>query len=492
MIQHLQGEQLWTEETIELGDPMSSDPSFYVSGNGLTMNLTKIDTSQVNNKKVGDYTARAVSPVNTFEYRISVRDTTPPELYIGNGQRQVLRTGVEYDPKIIGASASDLSGIAFIKYYIDGEETDKLFFDKASRPEVTVRATDGNMNMAEKTVKLVVDTPPRFYGVHDQYILMGRSAKDLDPVFAADDADGGITSRIITDFSGVDFSNIGDYRIKYEVKDSYGLEARAESTVHVVSSYQRVKEHADDCILTASDLAYAVEEGFFKSEPFESPDRKRVIDKCKVSLVNLLVENDDNISSGSAFIYEVDPDYIYMISVYHVTSELERKPVTITFYDGSSMRAAIRSVRLSAGNEAAMFKVPVKSVPYHVLVRLKEVAREDDIYDHVKAGTPLIEYSVMWRGGEKPQMIKDVKVISFELSYIQKKYVDGDSYFTATRESVSGMSGTAVFDYRGVLSGICSKTIYPLDDEEKRFRNGSDLLLKVDGLDDFSERKDSL
>lgn len=492
MNSYLQEEQLWTEETIELGDPLSSEPSFYVSGNAWIVDHTKIDTSEVNIKKVGDYTARTISPFDKFEYRISVRDTTPPELYIANGPRQVLCAGIEYDPEIIGAAASDLSGIAFIKYYIDGEETEKLYFDKASRPEVTIRATDGNMNMVEETVRLVVDTPPRFYGVHDQYILRGRSLKDLDPVFAADDVDGGLTSKIITDASGVDFGNIGDYRIKYEVKDSYGLEAKAWSTIHVVSSYQRVKEHEDDCVIKTSDLAFAVEEGFFESEPFESPDRKRVIDECKVSLVNLLVVNDDSVSSGSAFIYKVDPDYIYMVSVYHVTSELERKPVTITFYDGSSMRAAIKSVRLSAGNEAAMFKVPVKSVPYHVLVRLREVAREDDIYEHVKASTPLIEYSVMWRGGDKPQMVKDVKVISFELSYIQKKYVDGDSYFTATRASVSGMSGTAVFDYRGVLSGICSKTIYPLDDEEIKYRNGSDLLLKVDELDEFSERKDSL
>ena len=54
------------------------------------------------------------------------------------------------------------------------------------------------------------------------------------------------------------------------------------------------------------------------------------------------------------------------------------------------------------------------------------------------------------------------------------------------------MSGTAVFDYRGVLAGICSKTIYPLEDEEPKYRDGSDLVLKVDGLDELMERKDEI
>ena len=125
-------------------------------------------------------------------------------------------------------------------------------------------------------------------------------------------------------------------------------------------------------------------------------------------------------------------------------------------------------------------------MPYHVLVRLKEVATEDDIYDSMKAGTPLIEYCSMWRGGERDSIIKDVRVISLRLSAIQRKYVDGESYFTVTRESESGMSGTAVFDERGVLAGICSKTIMPLENERPQFRDGCDLVLRVDELDRFT------
>ncbi len=448
-----------------------------------------MDTSDLNSMKVGDYTVKSLSPFCEYDYKIHVRDTTPPELDTGTGWKEVLSTGKEYSPDIIGASATDLSGVVFIKYYYNGEEVDSLYFDKASRPEIIIRATDANQNKSEKSVKLIVDTPPRFFGIHDQYLLIGSKEEDLDPVFACDDADGGLTSKIEKDISGVDFNNIGDYRAEYSVKDSYGLEAKSQSTVHIVSSQQRVLAHRDDCTISSNDLSYAVEEGYFTYEPFSAPDRNRVLSECAPTLINLYVGHDDgSASSGSAFIYEIDKDYIYMYSVYHVTSVLEREPVTITFYDGSSARSAIRSVSLSAGNEAALFRIPVRIVPYHVLVRLKQVATEDDIYDHVKAGSPLIEYCKNWRGGEVPEIVKDVDVISFRLSNIQKQYVDGDSYYTATRESVSGMSGTAVFDYRGVLAGICSKTIYPLESETPQYRDGCDLILKVDHLEDLMER----
>ncbi|MCR4785616.1 MAG: hypothetical protein K5847_03065, partial [Lachnospiraceae bacterium] len=54
--------------------------------------------------------------------------------------------------------------------------------------------------------------------------------------------------------------------------------------------------------------------------------------------------------------------------------------------------------------------------------------------------------------------------------------------------SESGMSGTAIFDERGILSGICSKTMMPLSEEEPRFRDGCDFLLMVDGLPELLER----
>lgn len=493
MIPGLKGEQLWEEKTLELGGGIRDDAAYYVSGSSWVMDHTVIDTSDLNMMSVGDYTVKAVSPFNEYDYKIRVRDTVPPELDTGEGWKEVLCAGEEYDPAIIGASASDLSGITFIRYYQDGKEISSLCFDKASRPEIVIKAADASQNVTEKSVRLIVDTPPRFYGVHDQYLLLGSKAPDLDPVFACDDVDGGLTADIRRDISDVDFNNIGDYRIRYRVKDSYGLEADTYSTVHIVSSYQRVLSHRDDCRIRSDDLAFAVEEGYFTYEPFSKPDREGVIRECAPTLVNLYVDNDDgSSSSGSAFIYRVESDYIYMYSVYHVTSAIESKPVTITFYDGSSTRAAIRSTSLSAGNEAALFKIPVKTVPYHVLVRLKQVACEKDIYDHVKAGTPLMEYCKNWRRGEEPEIIKDVNVISFELSDIQRQYVDGGSYFTATRESVSGMSGTAVFDLRGVLAGICSKTIYPLESEIPKYRDGCDLLLKVDHLEELMERDGKL
>ena len=493
LLPELKGKQLWEEETVELGDSLSEDPSFYVAGNGWVMDHTRIDISDVNDNTVGDYEIRALSPFSIFTYKVHVRDTRPPELTVGSGWKNVLETGKMYDPEILGIKAEDKSGLTFVKYFYEGQELEKLMFTKPGRPEITVRATDGNANRAETKVTLFVDDPPRFYGVHDQYLLIGSVKDDLDPVFAYDEVDGGLTSEIRTDLSRVDFRNIGDYRVTYSVTDGYGLETSVASTVHIVSSRTRVEEHKNDCVILPEDLAHAVEEDFFTYRPLEEPDRRWVIANCDVSLINIYTMRDDgSTSSGSAFIYEITPEYIYMVSAYHVTGFLEGEPLWITFYDGTRIRITMRSIRLSAGNEASLFRVPVSGIPYHTLVRLREVTTDKDVYDYVKEGTPLLEYCKNWRGGEISTLIKDVNVISFTLSDIQKEFVDQGSYYTATRKSVSGMSGTAIFDLRGVLAGICSKTMYPLETEEPKYRNGCDFILRVDDIDDLMDRAKEL
>ena len=62
VLPELKGKQLWEEETVELGDSLSEDPSFYVAGNGWVMDHTRIDISDVNDNTVGDYEIRALSP----------------------------------------------------------------------------------------------------------------------------------------------------------------------------------------------------------------------------------------------------------------------------------------------------------------------------------------------------------------------------------------------------------------------------------------------
>ncbi|MBO5551871.1 MAG: DUF5011 domain-containing protein, partial [Lachnospiraceae bacterium] len=433
----MKGEQLWEEETIELGDSLREDTSFYVTGNDWVMDHTRIDISDVNNHTVGDYKVRALSPFNIFTYRIHVRDTTPPVLTTGSGWKNVFETGKMYDPDILGVTAEDLSGLTFVKYYYNGQEIEKLLFTKPGRAEITVRATDGNANRTEEKLNLFVDDPPRFYGVHDQYLLIGSVKEDMDPVFAYDEVDGGLTSEIKTDLSQVDFSNIGDYRVTYSVTDGYGLESSVASTLHIVSSRTRVEEHKNDCVIIPEDLAHAVEEDFFTYRALDKPDRKWVIENCDVALINLYTLRDDgSSSSGSAFIYEITPEFVYMVSAYHVTGFLEGEPLWITFFDGSRIRTTMRSIRLSAGNEASLFRVPVSGIPYHTLVRLREVTTDENVYDYVKEGTPLLEYCKNWRGGEIESLIKDTNVISFTLSDIQKEFVDQGSYYTATRKSV--------------------------------------------------------
>ncbi|MBQ7584568.1 MAG: hypothetical protein IJT24_08145, partial [Lachnospiraceae bacterium] len=72
MISFLSGEQLWVERIMELGDPVRTDPVFYVAGNDWVMEHTVVDTAGVNNMKVGDYTVKASNPFKEYSYRIYV------------------------------------------------------------------------------------------------------------------------------------------------------------------------------------------------------------------------------------------------------------------------------------------------------------------------------------------------------------------------------------------------------------------------------------
>lgn len=484
----LKGEPLWQDKTIELGDTVSDDAAEYIGGTPWTVEHTIVDLGGLNTGKVGDYTVRASNLFAAYEYTIHVRDTVPPQIRAGYSLDTVLAAGRDYDLSVLQAEATDKSGTVFVRYYYDGKEIEGLYFDDIGRPEIVIEATDGNANRSEKKIKLFVDTPPELYGVHEQYIRMGSDGSALDPVFATDDVDGWLTDSVKSDISDVDFRNIGDYVAAYSVTDSYGLTTTAKTTVHVISSEDRVRKHLNDYRMSEEQMEETVEAGFFTYEPLKSPDRKWVTDNCGMTLVNLYRDEADYVSSGSGFIYDITPEYVYVVSVYHVTSAFDQKPTRITFFDGTYTPVVFKSIRLNAGNEASLFRIPVSDVPYHTLVRLRQVAYDEDIYDDIHVGTPLIEYCKNWRAGAREDLIKYVNVISFGLSDIQKRYVDDDEYFAVTRASESGMSGTAIFDERGILSGICSKTMMPLDTEEPRFRDGCDFLLMVDGLPELLER----
>ena len=490
--QFFDGAPLWDDITIELGDTLSNDPAFYMEGPEITLTHSRVDLSGLNNMRVGDYTVRAGNIFAVFEYTVHVRDTVPPTIMTEYTLDTVLETGREYDLDVLQTVASDLSGQTFLRFYYNDREIQSLYFDRMGRPEIVAEATDINANRSKKVIRLFVDTPPTIYGVHEQYILRGSDEGELDPVFAKDDVDGDLGDSIEADISGVDFNNIGDYVIAYKVKDSYGLEASAKTTVHVISSAERVKRHYDDYSLSEEELSELIDQDYFTYEPLEENNKELVLDVCEPTLVNLYRSDEDATGSGSGFIYDITPEYVYIVSVYHVTSYFDGTPTQITFYDGSRITETFKSVRLNAGNEASLFRIPVSDIPYHTFVRLKEVAYDENIYDNVRVGTELIEYCKNWRAGLKPEIIKYVRVISFTLSEIQQKYVDDDEYFAVTRASENGMSGTAIFDERGVLAGICSKTMLPYDDEIRKFRDGCDFLLMVDKLPELMERAGEL
>ena len=483
---------LWDEKTIELGESLEEDPSFYIDGPEWTMSHATVDLTGVDLAKTGNYKVSVRAPFDTREFLIKIRDTTAPGILTADTSNMALAVGKTYDLSILGVSVNDISGTADLHYLHDGSEIEDLFFEDPGIKEIVIRSTDASHNRTEKKIRLLLDTPPVLYGLHDQYVQRGSNADDLDPVFAEDDMDGWLSDQVVSDTYDVDFDTPGDYEAEYSVVDSCGLETAGFLTVHVVTSPSEAALHERDWPVDDDEMEDVCSGGYFGYEPSEKDDRQWVADHCDRCLVNLYYEDREASSSGSAFIYRITPEYVYFVSAYHVTQFLDDRPVKVTFFDDTSLYYNMDSIRLSAGNEASLFRIPLRRIPYHTLMKLKEVYWDDNIYNELKTGDTLLEYSANFKGGLTGRLIKDVQIISFTLSDIQKRYVDEGEYFCATRRSISGMSGTAVFDLKGRLAGICSKTIYPLENEDEVFREGCDLILKVDHISELMKRADEL
>ena len=87
-------EQKINKVTYELGDTVSVAPSSYITGQDWSVNLAGVDTSELDESRVGEYTIYIKHAWQEFECRVTIEDTTPPELevvkdtvYLSAGER---------------------------------------------------------------------------------------------------------------------------------------------------------------------------------------------------------------------------------------------------------------------------------------------------------------------------------------------------------------------------------------------------------------------
>lgn len=447
---------------LELGTEPSSDVHDYLSGYDFVLSRAVVDTGNVDSDCVGEYEVICSLGENKYTYKVTVADTTPPEI------RQLpelpcYAVNREYSADEFVESVYDLSGEVDVEVSAGQGYGNTVSFNETGTCSMDIRAKDPSGNMSELRIWVEVDEPPYLVGISDKYIPAGQEYDLSECVVALDNLDGVITEKICIE-GELDYNVAGDYPVTYKVSDSNGLETSKMATIHVGDIQET------GLILSDEDRKILSEYGYFSYEPLEIPDYDETIKLVTPALVNI----SDAAGFGSGIIYKIDSDYVYFLTVAHV---LVSENNTITFFDGAQIKDPCEYEYISNTNEIAMFRVESSRIPDKTLIRLKEIHIDTDIYERLADDEKLISYAVQYN--KKENLAKKVSLMSREEAFVSFS----ENCIQTTHGVIKGMSGTATVDYRGNLVGI-------VDGYEINNTQGEkyDFCLKVDGISGLYNR----
>lgn len=231
-----------------------------------------------------------------------------------------------------------------------------------------------------------------------------------------------------------------------------------------------------------SSLETLCKTGYFNYKPLSSENFTLAQQLVKPSLIELFhadSEDSPNGWSGSGVIYDITPDYIYILSVAHVLDLMKEGNNELWLYDGTriTFNDAIKYTRLSDDNEICLFKISTSLIPMRILSRLREISVNPDIYSQIPAGTQLLGIATNYKHTGK-DLVTPMTLLKINDTIPEKK--DVPIYLTATLALQDGMSGTAVIDMKGNLVGIA---------DAKNLNTNKSYALMIDTIQSFDYSK---
>ena len=175
----------------------------------------KIDASQVDTKKLGEYTIQYALNDKKYDLTVKVVDTHAPTFNVKNLDIDV---GMKVDVKDV---VSDIKDATKTKAYFKKDYD----FTKEGKQNVTVVVEDEGGNKTEKEIEvnIVKDTEkPELTGLHDLTVKVNGEVDYLSGLTAKDNRDP--NPKITVDSSDVNLKKAGTYTVKYTVKDRSGNE----------------------------------------------------------------------------------------------------------------------------------------------------------------------------------------------------------------------------------------------------------------------------
>jgi|GEM_PF-6206438 len=232
----------------------------------------------------------------------------------------------------------------------------------------------------------------------------------------------------------------------------YSLELVDESFSDIVQDYTAV---SDDYNIVNS-ITLMCDTGFFNYKSLDSENFDAAQNLVKPALVELFhADSEDSKTgwSGSGVICDIESDYIYILSVEHVAELMTEGNNEIWLYDKTRLtfNSKIDYVRLSDENEICMFRIPTSMIPTRILVGLREVDADENIYEELSTGDQLLGVCTNLRHTGKDYT---AAMTLLKLNDAIPEEPDDTVYLSATLALEQGMSGTAVIDMHGNFVGI--------------------------------------
>lgn len=441
-------ELLENKKVLELGSEISIIPDDYFEGNDWSLSHVSVDISGVNGMEPGSYSVMLTHGWEKYEVTIEIVDTTAPVIVLRE-DTIYKEQGVAFPIDDLYDEVTDLSEKVSVKA-ADGRTA--FQYQECGNYKEKIIATDASGNKAIQEVTITIDTAPHIEGLTEYYMSVNTSTDFLEGVTAWDDLDGDLTASITLLDDAVKLEKPGDYTLSYKVTDKYGLSTISETTVHVMEKDALEIKISDrelnwrfDTIIGAGNLYDA---GSMLLDSVE--EQMEYMQPTVVHIFYDYPEGSRTISSfGSGFIIDMDEEYVYICSNYHVLKESKRAKGTIYFFDSNSTE--FEYLGGSNSGDTAIARIKKSNIPQETLEQLVHVHIDTEAFETAKeGGTPLF-MQIMGKEGVRYTRIGESTYYRSGVYGLQSIPM-----LEASVRIVSGNSGSAIVDYEGNLIGMAT------------------------------------
>lgn len=233
---------------------------------------------------------------------------------------------------------------------------------------------------------------------------------------------------IFTLFLFVSFKNNLQYNLQYK-----------DDEISLIDSYDRL-----------SSMDMKCEMGYFIVSPLETPNKDEAI---KIIEPSIIFFQKTSGGKASAFIYNVTPDYVYLICAGHsYLNGAGSKFETIKLSNGTEKYSvAFTVISNSLISDATAFKIPASEFDSEDLKYIKQANLNDN---NIAIGSQVILHTKYWN-------FNTCLSRTSTINNIYEDYLNGQSTPTLIIETSGiasgGQSGSPLIDYYGNVVGVCSR-----------------------------------